>query len=360
MRRLPPLNSIKAFDAVSRNGSISKAAAELSVSASAVSQQIATLEDWMGAPLLLRRANSSELTEGGHLFAKDLFNILNGLEQAVEAASQDQDRNELRLTVLPSLAARWLVKRLNGYSSAHKGCRISLEASYDNTDFQQGGFDLEIRSGSGSYAGACSLKLFDEYVSPACSPQYWEKNDVPMEHVADCKLLNDETFGNDTTNLNWNVWMERQNIAMNPALSPTHHFTDSNLTIQAAVNGEGLMLGRSVLIAEEIQKGTLIYPFKQRQISDWPYFIIYPQKSHPPRQPLRGLIEWLLEAAALTDGIASAAELHSAELVCLVTQRRKAHFPEHPPAFNMSVGLRQRSRGHSTKFFGHDVAHLAT
>ncbi len=305
MRKLPPLNSLKAFDAVSSKGSISKAAEELSVSASAVSQQVATLESWMRLPLLHRHANTSKLTSEGARFAAELNIIFDELEEITTAASRALSRNEIRISVLPSFAARWLVKRLAGFSTAHNDCRILLEASYDQSDFRLDDTDLAVRSGIGSYPECHSIKLFDEYISPACSPEYWSKHEVPIHRIAACTLLGDETFGQNATNLNWNVWMERQNVQIDAPLTSTHHFTDSNLTIQSAVNGEGMILGRSVLIGDEIQNGTLIYPFEGRQVSDWPYFIVYPQKNQPPRYPLKVIIEWLLREATLTEGIVS-------------------------------------------------------
>ncbi len=302
MRQLPPLNSLKAFDAVFREGNISRAARELSVSASAVSQHISTLEDWLGATLLLRNANSTQLTQRGHELGHDLANVLDKLERITHTATNNQSNNKLDVTVVPSLAARWLIKRLTRFSGKYDGCQISIDASFDKVDIHNSEFDLAIRSGNGRYTGARSLKLFDEYVSPACSPEYLEKATLSLQHIKNNVLLGDETFGNNSTNLNWNVWMMRQGVETTTPLLPTHHFTDSNLTIQAAVNGEGIMLGRSILIADEIENGSLIYPFKERQISDWPYFIVYPGKKHPPRNQMSEFINWLMDEASQTNG----------------------------------------------------------
>jgi LysR family glycine cleavage system transcriptional activator len=310
LRKLPPLNSLKAFDAVFRQGNMAQAARELSVSASAVSQHVSTLEDWLAAPLLLRNVNSTQLTQRGQELGRDLSEIFDTLEQVVHSASKDRRKNNLDVTVVPSLAARWLLKRLVGFSSNHSEYQISIEASFDKLDVHNRTFDLAIRSGHGKYADARSLKLFNEYVSPVCSPQYLERVNVSLERIEDNVLLGDETFGNDSTNLNWNVWMARQGIKTTRALQPTHHFTDSNLTIQAAVNGEGIMLGRSILIADEIEDGSLIYPFKERQISDWPYFIVYPEKKHPPRKEISKFIDWLLAEASRTNGAVAPKSSH--------------------------------------------------
>ncbi|WP_120498232.1 LysR substrate-binding domain-containing protein [Kiloniella sp. EL199] len=304
MRKLPPLNSLRAFDAVARNGSFSKAAAELCVSASAVSQQISLLEDWMGVKFLKRLSNKTILTPEGILFSSQLNRLFDSLEENVFYTKNRPNNNEIRLSILPSLASRWLISRLPTYSNNYSQNRVMVEASFDIKDFNHEEFTVAIRSGIGSYTGCHSTKLFDEYVMPVCSPDYWAKNTVSLADIGKCTLLADHTFGKEKTNLNWNTWIVRENIKLSKSLVPSQSYTDSNLTIQAAVNGEGFMLGRSILINEEIKRGTLIAPFKRKQISDWPYFIVYPKMHHPPRNPLRSFINWLYEEAKTTPGIA--------------------------------------------------------
>jgi LysR family glycine cleavage system transcriptional activator len=303
MRKFPPLNSLKAFDAVARNGSLSKAAAELSVSASAVSQQISLLEDWMDVRFLHRSSNQTRLTTSGVQFANQVTSFFDDLEETVSQTRKKLDRDEIRLSILPSLAARWLISRLPNYSSIHSNSRVMVEASFNIIDFSDEDFTLAIRSGTGPYPGCQAVDLFEEYVAPVCSPDYWDRHRPSLAGIGECTLLSDHTFGNKNTNLDWDVWMSRESVKPSVELKPSQEFTDSNLTIQAAANGEGFMLGRSVLIADEMKRGALIEPFLNRQISDWSYSIVYPTFDHPPDKPLREFIRWLENEAAATPGI---------------------------------------------------------
>lgn len=302
MRKLPPLNSLRAFDSVARNGSLSKAALELSVSPSAVSQQISNLEDWMGTRLLERSSNRTCLSLRGDKFAKQINLLFDELEEDVSQFRIFGNDKEIRLSILPSLASKWLIHRLPKFGALHPGYRVMVDASFELVDFNRHELTLAIRSGSGSYSGCHSIKLFDEYVSPVCSPDYWEKNAVSLQDIGTRSLLADHTFGIENTNLDWHTWIERENIQLPDNFKPCQSFTDSNLTIQAAINGEGFMLGRSILVSEEIEKGLLIEPFSNHQVSDWPYFVVYPTAHHPPRRALRLFADWLNEQADNTAG----------------------------------------------------------
>lgn len=302
MRKLPQLNSLRVFDAVARNGSLSKAASELFVSPSAVSQQITNLEDWIGVRLLDRSSNKTNLSENGLRFAMQIKLIFDRLEVDISKVREIGDDGEVRLSVLPSLASRWLIHRLPQFRALHPIYRVMVEASFEEADFNQRELTLAIRSGTGSYPGCHATKLFDEYVAPACSPDYWNKHAVALEDIGNRALLADHTFGTENTNLDWCTWMDRENVRPTVTLEPNQLFTDSNLTIQAAVNGQGFMLGRSILIREELARGTLIEPFSNRQVSDWPYFVVYPEKYHPPRAALRTIVNWLCEQADETPG----------------------------------------------------------
>ncbi|MBS9718645.1 LysR substrate-binding domain-containing protein [Pseudohalocynthiibacter aestuariivivens] len=302
MRKLPPLNSLRVFDAVARNGSLSKAASELCVSPSAVSQQISNLENWLGVRLLDRSSNKTSLSQNGHQFSKQIKDTFDNLEEDVSQIHEIRNDEEIRLSVLPSLASRWLIHRLPQFRALHPRYRVMVEASFDQADFNPRELTLAIRSGTGLYPGCHATKLFDEYVAPACSPDYWKKHAVALEDIGNRTLLADHTVGTEKTNLDWGTWMYRENVQPTGNLEPSQLFTDSNLTIQAAINGEGFMLGRSVLINEEIARGTLITPFSNRQLSDWPYFVVYPEKYHPPRTALKLIVNWLCEQANETPG----------------------------------------------------------
>ncbi|WP_417429221.1 LysR substrate-binding domain-containing protein [Kiloniella sp.] len=303
MRKLPPLNSLRSFDAIARNGSISKAALELKVSSSAVSQQVSILEDWMGVKFLKRTSNKTSLTREGVEFANEINSVFDTLEKNIFHTQKKVNHNEIKLSIIPSLATRWLINRLPIYSALYPDYSVMVEASFDLVDFTKKELTIAIRSGAGSYSGCQSEKLFDEYITPVCSPEYWKKNKTSLVEIGACSLLADHTFGKDETNLNWTSWIAREGIIPSTKIQPIQFYTDSNLTIQACINGEGFMLGRSILINEELRKGGLIEPFKEKQVSDWPYYIVYHSINDPLRGALRSFIEWLKREAAKTPGI---------------------------------------------------------
>jgi len=302
MRKIPPLNSLKAFDAVARNGSLSKAAAELSVSSSAISQQISILEDWMGLKFLNRSSNKTSLSPAGIQFANSINNLFDELQAGVIRAQENFAACEIKISVIPSLATRWLMNRLPHYSALHPDHRVMVETSYDLTDFNQGDISLALRSGKGQYPKCHCVELFNEYVTPACSPEYWRDHKLGLRDIGQATLLADHSVGGDETNLDWECWMAREKITPTVGLKPSQIFTDSNLTIQAAVNGAGFMLGRSILIGEEIEKGTLITPFENKQVSDWPYFIAHPSSTNTSPRIIKGFIKWLHNEAKETQG----------------------------------------------------------
>ncbi|MFT6025327.1 MAG: LysR family glycine cleavage system transcriptional activator [Ascidiaceihabitans sp.] len=303
MRKIPSLTALRAFDAVARHQSIARAGGELLVSASAVSQQVTTLEKWLGTKLLIRSTNSIKFTPDGDKFAVSLGYVFDDLEAAVSQVDGRKHGVGVRLSVLPSLASAWLIKRLPASLEDHFDGGLSIDASAGKVDFERENFDLAFRSGSGDYDGCTALKVFDEYVGPACSSDYFKQNPVQLDQINACVLLSDTTAGDTTSNLNWDVWLQRAGVPQSLAKTSTHRFTDTSLTIQAAKNGSGVMLGRSALIADEIVRGELIYPFQTKQISDWPYYLVYPSTPHGPRKAVQDVIDWILEQGRSSEGV---------------------------------------------------------
>jgi LysR family glycine cleavage system transcriptional activator len=303
MRKIPSLTALRAFDAVARHQSIARAGGELLVSASAVSQQVTVLEKWLGTKLLVRSTNSVGLTPEGGKLAASLSQVFDDLETTVSQVDGRTRGVGVRLSVLPSLASAWLIKRLPTSLVDHFDGGLSIDASKDQVDFSRENFDLAFRSGSGVYDGCTALKVFDEYVGPACSPGYFEQNKVHLEQINACVLLGDKTAGDEKSNLNWNVWLQRAGLPQSLERTSIHRFTDTSLTIQAAKNGSGIMLGRSALIADEVARGELIYPFATRQISDWPYYLVYPSTPHGPRKAVQDVIDWILEEGRSSEGV---------------------------------------------------------
>ena len=209
-RRLPPLLAARAFEAVARKGSIAKAANELNVTPSAVSQQVKTLERWLGVNLLRRLPGGIEITEKGEAY---LAGLRLGLDHIAEATGElIGSTQNLRLTVsvLPSFAAQWLVPRLCRFHAEYPDIRLNLLSSDQLVDFVRDDVDIGIRYGRGVYKGLTSERLFTETMTPVCRPELVSGDpqirvpDDLQRHV----LLHDNPSGLADIKATWKDWLE--------------------------------------------------------------------------------------------------------------------------------------------------------
>src|SRR5690348_10422810 len=178
-RRLPPLNSLRAFEAVARHLSISKAAEELSVTPAAVSHQIKTLEDHLGVALFRRDKRNLMLSDAGQAC---LPGIREGFERLAAAVGEIDSlglAGILTVSVAPSFAAKWLLPRLDSFQAKHPDIDVRVSASMQLVDFSRDDVDMAIRYGSGRYPELIVEKLMTEAVFPVCSPKLMKGKDAP-------------------------------------------------------------------------------------------------------------------------------------------------------------------------------------
>lgn len=284
-RKLPPLNAVKSFEAAARTGSVSLAAAELSVSASAVSQQIKGLEQWLGIKLLDRGPNSFALTEKGEEYLKQLTVILDNLDD-LTASLTGLAKKKLRISTLQSFAAEWLFPRIKKFRDAYPDIQLELLTSDYLSDLARENIDLAIRYGPGSYKGVVEEKLMDEMIGPACHPDLMSGD----KNLSDYTLLKDsggpegiklslERWLNQTTG---NIGIEGDSIA----------FSDTHLLIGAARQGQGIMLGRSVLIADDFVSGNLVPAMTDWKQSPFSYYLVH-SELREPSQSAKTFRRWL-------------------------------------------------------------------
>src|ERR1051325_5242167 len=204
MRDLPPPNSLKAFEAAARHGSLSKAAGELHVTHGAGSRQGNQLEDFLGCELFRRLPRGLQLTARGREFAFGIQNAFDQIREAVEAVKVDSGKQVLTVSTLASLAARWLVPRLHRFQNQHPQLEIRLSTSPRLTDFDRDGIDLAIRYGRGRWPGVTALRLFTPEEFPVCSPKLL-KGAHPLHAPPDLKHV---PLLHDTTHRHWQQWLE--------------------------------------------------------------------------------------------------------------------------------------------------------
>jgi LysR family glycine cleavage system transcriptional activator len=275
-RTLPPLGTLVAFEAAARHLSFTRAGAELAVTQAAVSHHIKALESHLGRPLFRRRPRALLLTDEGQRFHQAVAAALDGLEAAAREAGAAAGTTRLTVTLLPSFAARWLVPRLGRFYAAHPTVDLHVVATPTLLDLEREGIDVAIRYGGGHYRGCVVEHLLDEELFPVCSPRL-QNGRKRLRSPAD---LTAHTLLHEETDDHWRAWLEAAGVAGAPARGTM--FTDSSLLVQAAVAGQGVALGRSVLVRDELAAGRLVRAFP-RLLARWPSPRAYWVASPPGR-----------------------------------------------------------------------------
>ncbi|WMC11423.1 transcriptional regulator GcvA [Oceanimonas pelagia] len=268
-RRLPPLNALKAFEAAARNLSFTRAAEELFVTQAAISHQIKGLEEFLGIKLFRRRNRSLLLTEEGQSYFLEIKDIFTAISDATERLLARSAKGALTVSLQPSFAIQWLVPRLVRFSEVHPDIDVRIKA----VDLDEGSLtddvDVAIYYGRGNWPGLRADKLHAEYLIPVCSPMLL-MGTRPLKTPED---LTRHTLLHDTSRRDWKAWFKQLDIqAANVNQGPI--FSHSSMVIQAAIHGQGVALGHSVLTQPEIDAGRLVCPFEQVLMSKNAYYLV--------------------------------------------------------------------------------------
>jgi LysR family glycine cleavage system transcriptional activator len=294
-RRLPPLNGVRAFEAAGRHLSFTRAAEELNVTQSAVSHQIKALEERLGVPLFRRMNRALLLTDAGQIYFPVVRDALDLLAAATDRLRAYDASDALTVSVLPSFAARWLVPRLKRFRAIHPEIDVRLQASENRTDFIRENVDVGLRYGTGNYPGLTVVKILHEDVFPVCSPALLDE-EHPLKTPSDLRfhtLLHDMM---DATCPEWSDWLKAAGVeGFDATRGPL--FSDSSMLIQAAVDGQGVALGRSALAADDLAAGRLVKPFDLSFAPDRAYYLVCPP-ANADRPNVVAFRDWLLEEAA--------------------------------------------------------------
>ncbi|RAJ96550.1 transcriptional regulator GcvA [Aliidiomarina maris] len=256
MRKLPPLNALKSFEAAARHLSFTKAAEELFVTQAAVSHQVKALEDYVSMPLFLRRNRSLLLTEAGQNYYLDIKSILEQLTQATNKLMLSGERGSLTVSVPPSFAILWMVPRLSEFHDKFPDIDVRIKAVDDISGSLTDNIDIAIYYGRGNWPGLKSYKLHHEYLIPVCSPRLL---DGPKPLASPADVLQHTLLHEETRNA-WNDWFRLAELEP-PARIQGPVFSHSSLSLKAAVHGQGVALANSVLAKPELDSGHLVQLF---------------------------------------------------------------------------------------------------
>jgi LysR family glycine cleavage system transcriptional activator len=276
-KRLPPLNSLRAFVAAARHLSLAKAADELAVTPGAVSQQIKQLEDHLGCALFRRTNRQMLLTDEGQACLPGLIEAFERMHEALQAIARIGQDGRLTVSVAPSLASKWLVPRLDRFTALHPEIDVLVSASMALADFESEDIDCAIRYGAGRYPGLVVEKLMAESVLPVCSPSLL-KDKKPLKTPADLQhftLLHDDSPDQDPSCPDWRMWLRAAGIEHIGARRGVH-FNQSSLVVEAAISGRGVALAKARLAADDIRAGRLVTLFNVKQPIQFAYYFVSP------------------------------------------------------------------------------------
>jgi LysR family glycine cleavage system transcriptional activator len=291
-RRLPSLNAVKSFEAAARHESFTKAADELCVTQGAVSQQVKALEAELGLRLFNRERQRLVITDAGRHYLEVVRDALDRLADGTRRLLDRQKSGALTVTTSPSFAAKWLVHRLGRFAATHPEIDLRISASLQHVDFVREDVDLAIRHGDGNWPGLHVVRLCTEELFPVCSPRLLEGR-RGLVRPADLKhqvLLHHA----DTTE--WARWLEAAGVGgidldRGPVLN------ESSMTIDAAVDGQGVALARTALAAFDLLAGRLVRPFGPALPVSFAYWIVGP-KTTSGLPKIKAFREWLIAEAA--------------------------------------------------------------
>jgi LysR family glycine cleavage system transcriptional activator len=272
VRRLPPLNAIRVFEATSRNASFTHAAAELCVSQSAVSRQVSALEAWLGVPLFERNVRGIQLTPKGVLYSRIVRGALDQLDYGTRQLQEEPDENTLRLKVPPTFAIRWLVPRLAHFHALNRDLDLQITTSHHPVDFNREDVDACIHSGSTPPPNARSRRLFGELLVPVCCPRLLERAPRLTEprDLAQHVLVSSMHRPRD-----WPTWLEAAGV---PHIDGNNgiQVENSALAYQAAIDGVGVVIAQRIFVDEDFRSGRLVPAFDLQVPTDGSYYLGYP------------------------------------------------------------------------------------
>ncbi|KPC49804.1 transcriptional regulator GcvA [Amantichitinum ursilacus] len=289
-RRLPPLNALRMFEVAARLTSFTQAAQELHVTNAAVSHQIKQLEEFLGLQLFERRNNQLSLTMAGESYLPRVREAFRALQQATDALLDDKTTT-LRVAVPPALGTKWLVPRLYRFLNLHPDVRVEVSSDFDR-DYQRNDITIDHRQ-----VDAPDLvveRFTSSTVFPVCNPAT-ATTIRNTQDLARQTLLHERSQQRQSHLPNWQQWLEESGAAQIDA-SHGPAFSDAQMTLQAAIDGQGIALGQQILVEYDIAAGRLVRPLAKEVSLRVPYYLIFPQ--HAAQSHAFAVFrQWLMDEA---------------------------------------------------------------
>ena len=294
------LGALWTFAVAARHLSFAKAANELEVTPAAVSSQIRAFEDRLGTRLFFRTSRTMRLTRAGEELLSSTSAALRSIDEALRRAAKATHRETFSVSSSSSFAARWLVPRLSGFRRQFPDIDMRIDISDTLADFGREEIDVAIRFGKGAWSGLRSDRLFDEDVFPICSPVLLE-GPVPLHEPNDLEhftLIHLDWHAQDDMWPDWRMWLLAAK-ADRPDPTRGLHFSQTMMALQAAVDGQGVALGNTSLVGDDLAAGRLVRPFdlSLKIAPDFAYYLVAP-RNRADRPMIKAFREWILAEIA--------------------------------------------------------------
>jgi LysR family glycine cleavage system transcriptional activator len=271
LRRLPPLNALKSFEAAARHESFTRAAQELCVTQGAVSHQVKALEEELGLKLFNRERQRLVITEAGRAYLTVVRDAFDRIAVGTERLVQRQSSGALTISTSPDFAAKWLVHRLGRFAEAHPEIDLRVSATMHHVDFAREEVDVAVRHGDGNWTGLHVERLCSEQLFAVCSPKLVESNRLDQP----CDVLKFPLLHLDGRQ-DWARWLDAAGVNC-PDLSHGPIMNRASMLIDAAVDGQGIALARTALAAWDLINGRLVMPFAISLPLSKSYWIVCPK-----------------------------------------------------------------------------------
>jgi LysR family glycine cleavage system transcriptional activator len=256
MRKLPPLNAVRAFEAAARHVSFTRAGEELHVTHGAVSRQVALLENWLGTQLFRRAQSQLTLTEAGRRYLAEVTPALDRLAVASAHLVQQVSPTSLAINAPPTFTMRWLIPRISAFQRKQPDIEVRLTTSLAPVNFQEHGYDIAVRGAHAQLAGCRSRPFMTEQIVPICRADLLASGALSEPGA----LAKQTLISYATEPYSWPQWLVAAGC---PALKPaaTLQFEQMYFALHAAAEGLGLVLVPLFLVIDEVIAGQLCAPF---------------------------------------------------------------------------------------------------
>ncbi|MFI4966147.1 MAG: LysR substrate-binding domain-containing protein [Caulobacterales bacterium] len=301
--RSAPLNALRSFESAARHLSFAVAAEELGVTASAVSVQIKRLEARIGRPLFLRGHRSVALSETGAKLAGPLSAILLDLDRLLsEVLAPATDT--IQVSAMPSFATKWLAPRLAAFAAQRPGYAVRVAGADNLVDFDRDGVDVGLRYGPGGYEPLHFERLAEARAFPVCSPAFLAAHQAELatpEGLLRLSLLRDETSLPSDDLPTWRSWLDRAGVKGRLDARRGLLFESLHMALAGAAAGQGVALGLSPLVDDDLRSGVLARPFEIDLPSPYAFWFVC-RKDRLRERKIRAFRDWIVDAAGGKEG----------------------------------------------------------